>query len=46
MKIKCYAIVKKDKPKLDLNDIYKPADIKDIKIQKDEKIIEVIIQPI
>jgi len=42
--IRAFAIVKKENPKLDLNDIYKAQDIKDIHIQKDEKIVEVIIQ--
>ena len=47
MKIKPFrgcAIVKKDKPVIDLNDVYRMLDIKDISIQKDERVIKVIIQ--
>lgn len=42
--IKAIAIVKKDDPRLDLNDIYRPVDAKDIRIAKDEKMVEVIIK--
>lgn len=44
--LRAFAIVNKKKPELDLNDIYNPSDIKEIRIGKDEKIIEVIIKPI
>ncbi len=42
--LRCFAIVKKENPKLDLNEIYKKVDIEGIHINKDEKIMEVIIQ--
>lgn len=42
--IKAFAIVNKTGPELDLNEIYKAADIKEIKVEKWEKIIEVIIK--
>ncbi len=42
--IHAFAIVKKENPKLDLNDVYKPADIREIHIGKDEKIVEVEIK--
>lgn len=39
-----YAIVKKKKPKISILDIYSKSQIKGIKLQKDEKIIKVLIQ--
>ncbi len=42
--IRAFAIVKKENPKLDLNEVYKKVDIDGIHVNKDEKIVEVIIQ--
>ncbi len=44
--LKCFAIVKKENPKLDLNEVYKKVDIEGIHINKDEKIVEVEIKPL
>jgi hypothetical protein len=43
-KVIAYAIVAKNKPKIDLLDIYDSKTIKEVRIGKDEKIIKVIIQ--
>lgn len=41
-----YAIVKKLKPKLNIYDIYPTSEIKNVKVEKDEKVIKVEIKVI
>jgi hypothetical protein len=41
--IKAHAIVKKVKPQLNVRDIYSTKDIKEVKLEKGEKIVEVTI---
>lgn len=44
--IKAHAIVKKTKPQLNIQDIYSSRDIKEVKVERGEKIINVEIRPI
>ena len=41
-----YAIVKKIKPKIIISDIYSKDQLKDIRVEKDERIIKVEIKAI
>jgi len=44
--VQAKAIVKKLKPKLNIYDIYPTSEIKNVKVEKDEKIIKVEIKVI